>query len=387
MKISGVWTAVVALPADEPLADAPNNPGGSRPTVVLRLRTDQGLEGIGITYLGAALTRSLHHTTHALAELTIGDDPTDIPAIRKKLFAAAGGSGPEGIFSLALAALDIALWDIAGKAKGEPLWKLLGAPDVSVPCYASGALMRELRLEGAVKAARRLFESGFTAMKFQLGLPGPFTFDAEIERARLIREATGDEVALMCDVNQRWRLEEALQLGPRLDEYSLTWLEDPIAYDDVGGLVQLGEALKTDIAAGEYLYRPSAFRHMLEAGALDVAMIDPFRAGGITGWLEIAELANRFGKRVVSHLAPEVQLHLIGAIPNGWIVEYMPWFNAVYEEVVWPVNGMLTMPEKPGLGVAFDRRALARYSIEETSSPPRLSTYGSQTVYPKERPE
>ena len=368
MKIAEVSTAVVALPADEPLANAPNNPGGSRPTVVLRLRTDQGLEGIGITYLGAALTRSLRHATQALAELTIGDDATDIPAVRKKLFAAAGGSGPEGIFSLALAALDIALWDIAGKARGEPLWKLVGASGAPVPCYASGAMMRELDLDTAVKAAGRLVESGFTAMKFQLGLPGLIDLDAEIERARLIREAAGDEVALMCDVNQRWHLEEALKLGPRLDEYTLTWLEDPIAYDNVDGLAQLCKTLKADIAAGEYLYRPSAFRNMLEAQALDVAMIDPFRAGGITGWLEIAALAGRFGKRVVSHLAPEVQLHLIGAIPNGWLVEYMPWFNALYEEVAWPVSGMLAMPEKPGLGVAFDRQALARYTVEEISS-------------------
>lgn len=368
MKIAEISTAVVALPADEPLANAPNNPGGSRLTVILRLLTDDGLEGIGITYLGAALTRSLRHATQALGELAIGEDAADIPLIRKKLFAAAGGSGPEGMFSLALAALDIALWDIAGKAKGEPLWKLVGASGAPVPCYASGAMMRELDLGTAVKAAGRLVESGFTAMKFQLGLPGPFNLDAEIERARLIRESAGDEVALMCDVNQRWSLEEALKIGPRLDEYALTWLEDPIAYDDVHGLARLTEELKTDIAAGEYLYRPSAFRHMLEAQALDMVMIDPFRAGGITGWLEIAALAHRFGKRVVSHLAPEVQLHLIGAIPNGWIVEYMPWFNALYEEVVWPRDGMLAMPEKPGLGVAFDRRALARYTVEEASS-------------------
>lgn len=364
MKIVAVSTSVVALPADEPLANAPNNPGGSRLVVTLRLRTDQGIEGIGVTYLGGALTRSLRHAAQSLGALVIGDDASDIPAVIEKLHALAGGSGPGGIFALAIAALEIALWDIAGKANEVPLWKLLGASGAPVSCYASGALMRELSLDETVASAGRLVESGFTAMKFQLGLPGAMNADAEIERARMIREVVGPEVALMCDVNQRWDLYAALTLGRRLEEFKLAWLEDPIAYDDAGGLAELTKGLEIPIAAGEYLYGLAAFRQMLEAKAFDIAMIDPFRAGGMSGWLKIAALADLYDKRVVSHLAPEVQLHLIGAIPNGWLVEYMPWFNALYEEVVWPAKGMLVMPQASGLGLRFDEKVLARYGVE-----------------------
>src|SRR5690606_33568618 len=159
-----------------------------------------------------------------------------IPLIRKKLFAAAGGSGPEGMFSLALAALDIALWDIAGKAKGEPLWKLVGASGAPVPCYASGAMMRELDLGTSVKAAGRLVERGITSTTFQRGHPYAYNLGADMERARLLRVSAGNEVALMCDVNKRWSLEEERRIAPRLDEYPRTSLEDPIADDVADGL-------------------------------------------------------------------------------------------------------------------------------------------------------
>lgn len=368
MKIAEVRTSVVALPADEPLANAPNMPGGSRDVVALELRTDDGIEGIGVTYLGAALTRSLRHAVQCLGELLIGEDASDIDACVAGLHARAGGSGPAGIFSLAIAAVEIALWDIAGKAAGAPLWKLVGASGAPVPCYASGALMRELTLDTALAAAGRLKEAGFTAMKFQLALPGETGFEIEIERARLIREAVGPDVALMCDINQRWKLYEALKFGRALEEFELGWLEDPTAHDDVNGLAELCETLQTPVAAGEYLYTLGSFRQALEARAIDIVMIDPFRAGGISNWLKIAALADLFGKRVVSHLAPEVQLHLVGAIPNGWTVEYMPWFNALYEDVVWPVNGMLSMPQAPGLGLRFDRKVLDRYTVEHARS-------------------
>jgi len=364
MKISGLETILVALPADEPLANAPENPDGKRLVVALKLFTDAGITGIGVTFLGAALTRTLAHAVQQLGELIVGEDPLDIAAITTRLNLLASGAGPGGIFTLALSAIDIALWDIAGKSKDMPLWQLLGADGGPVPTYASGALMRGTSLAQVEAATAKLIESGFTALKFQLALPGTTSPDIEMERARLIRTIAGPDTDLMCDINQRWNLETALSMGRRLEEIGLAWLEDPTAHDDYEGLRRLADALETPLAVGEYVYGLSPFRHMVAAGALDIVMIDPFRAGGISAWLGIADFAHEAGFRVVSHLAPEIQLHLIGAIPNGWTVEYMPWFNRLYTDMPWPLNGQLAMPQQPGLGVSFDPAALARYGVE-----------------------
>lgn len=361
MKITHVQVDTIALPAEEPLAGTSLPPGRTRPTVVLTLGTDAGIEGIGFTFLGAGLTRALHAAVEDLAALMVGDDPLCREALARKARTAAEGAGPAGVFTLALAAIDIALWDIAGKAAGLPLWKLLGGSGVPVPTYASGAMMREFSLDACERAAGRLVEAGFRAMKMQLALPGGTSVEAELQRARTIRAAIGPDAALMCDINQRWRVDQAIAIGRRLEEVGFDWLEDVTAADDFTGLAKVADALATPLAGGEYLYGAVPFREMAVAGSVDIVMIDPFRAGGITPWLRIAALADAFSLPVVSHLAPEIQVHLVGAIPNGVTVEYMPWSVRLFEEVPVPKGGRLEMPSAPGLGLRFDRAALARF--------------------------
>ena len=153
MKISGIRSQIVALPADEPLADAAENPNATRPIVTLQVETDEGVIGVGVTYFGGALTGALRSAVDELGGLIVGDDPLRVEAIVAKIRAAAGSAGPGGIFHLALSALDMALWDIRGKALNLPLWKLLGGARDRVPTYASGALMRGLSLDRVVNAA------------------------------------------------------------------------------------------------------------------------------------------------------------------------------------------------------------------------------------------
>jgi L-alanine-DL-glutamate epimerase-like enolase superfamily enzyme len=153
-------------------------------------------------------------------------------------------------------------------------------------------------------------------------------------------------------------------IGNRLEEIGFAWLEDITTPEDFPSLARIAASLSTPLACGEYLYGISAFRHLLAAGGTDIVKIDPFRAGGITGWLKIAALAEGFGLPVVSHLAPEIQVHLIGSIPNGLTVEYMPWRTRLFHEVPRPDKGTLTPPRTPGLGLSFDRQALDRYSSQ-----------------------
>lgn len=362
MRVTHIDSRIVRLPADEPLADGPAVPGATRDFVTLRVRTDDGIEGIGLTYFGGALIGALKSAVDSLGALVIGEDPLRADAISGKLQAAAGSSGPDGIFTLASSAIDIALWDIKGKALGVSVSNLVGGFRERVVTYASTALRRDFSLDHVAKAASRLVEKGFRQMKMQLALPGVSSPAHEVDRVRVIRESVGDNIDLMCDINQHWDVGQAIAIGRELEPYHLYWLEDVVANDDYTGLARVASALATPITAGEFLYGKAPFRHLLEARAVDIVMIDLLRAGGITQWLKIAALAEAFNIPVASHRLPEIDLHLIAGIPNGLTVEFTPWTKTLFEEVPVFDKGELVVPNKPGLGLEFDRNTIKRFA-------------------------
>jgi L-alanine-DL-glutamate epimerase-like enolase superfamily enzyme len=361
MKITHVTTRILRTPADNPLVVGLPAPTDSREFVALELGTDQGLTGVGLTFFGGALTAALRAAVDGLAQLLIGDDPSETEAIAAKARRAAGSSGPGGIFTLALSAIDISCWDLKGKAVGRSVAALLGGLRERVPTYASGALMRPHPIDYLAKAGPRLYDMGFRQMKMQCGSEP--TVAASVERVRVMRESIGGDVDLMCDINQLWSVNHAIEVGRRIEPYHLFWLEDPTAHDDYAGLARIADNLTTPIAAGEYHYGIVPFRHMLEARSIDIVMIDLLRAGGITQWMKIAGMAEAFNLPVVSHLVPELHVHLIAAIPNGLTVEYMPWTLRLWEETPKLDRGQLVVPTKPGLGLAFDQAALKRYQV------------------------
>ena len=361
MKITHVTTRILRTPADNPLVVGLPAPTDTREFVTLELGTDQGLTGIGLTFFGGALTPALKAAVDGLAGLLIGDDPTQTEAIAAKARRAAGGSGPGGLFTLALSAIDIACWDLKGKAVGRSVAALLGGLRERVPTYASGALMRPHPIDYLAKAGPRLRDMGFRQMKMQCGSEP--TVAASVERVRVMREAIGPDVDLMCDINQLWSVNHAIEVGRRIEPYHLFWLEDPTAHDDFAGLARIADNLVTPIAAGEYHYGIVPFRHMLEARSIDVVMIDLLRVGGITQWMKVAGMAEAFNLPVVSHLVPELHVHLIAAIPHGLTVEYMPWTLRLYEQTPRLENGHLIVPATPGFGLAFDQAALKRYQV------------------------
>jgi L-alanine-DL-glutamate epimerase-like enolase superfamily enzyme len=359
MKITALQTHLVKLPSAPTLAGMPDK-ADQYTFVTLQLRTDQGVEGIGVTFFGAALAATLKSAVDQLGALTIGEDPLRPEAIVEKLRAAAKGSGPAGIFTLACTAIDIALWDIKGKALNQPVWKLLGGFRDRVPCYASGALTRDLTLDEVVSAGPKLVAKGFRQMKTQMALPGKTNSRIEADRMRRVREAIGPDIDLMCDINQRWSVQQAISFGKRVEDVGLYWLEDVTAADDFDGLARVSAALDTPVAGGEYLYGPVPFRHMLEARSVDIVMVDLMRAGGITQWMKIAAMAEAFNVPIVSHLVPEIHVHLVAAVPNGLTVEYMPRALRLYKETPKIEDGMLVVPQKPGLGLEFDPEIFKR---------------------------
>ncbi len=362
MKITHIESRIVRVPLDEPLADGPAQKGATQSFVTLKMGTDEGVEGLGITFFGGAtMSPALKAAVDALGALTVGENPLAIEAVVAKLRGAAQQSGPGGIFTLALSAIDIALWDIRGKVLNQPVARLLGGFRDRVPTYASGALMRGFSLAHVEKAAARLVEKGFKQMKTQMALPGNTNPEREVERMRVVRNAIGPDIDLMCDINQRWDVRQAISIGSRVEEYNLFWLEDVVAHDDYPGLAAVADALATPIAAGEYVYGLVPFRHLLEARSVDIVMCDVLRAGGITQWMKIAGMAEAFNLPIVNHLCPEISVHLVAAAPNGLTVEYMPWSGRLWKEVPQQVKGEIAVPDKPGLGLEFDADALKRY--------------------------
>jgi L-alanine-DL-glutamate epimerase-like enolase superfamily enzyme len=361
MKITHVTTRVLRTPADNPLVVGLPAPTDTREFVTLELGTDEGLVGVGLTFFGGALTPALRAAVDGLAGLVVGDDPTQVEAIAAKCRRAAGSSGPGGIFALAMSAVDIACWDLRGKALGRSVCALLGGLRDRVATYASGALMRPHPIDYLAKAGPRLRDMGFRQMKMQCGSEP--TLAASIERVRVMREAIGPDVDLMCDINQLWSVNQAIEIGRRIEPYQLFWLEDPTTHDDYPGLARIADALGTPIAAGEYHYGIVPFRHLLEHRSIDIVMIDLLRVGGITQWMKVAGMAEAFNLPVVSHLIPEFHVHLVAAVPNGLTVEYMPWTLRLFEETPALQNGQLVVPARPGFGLAFDQAALKRYQI------------------------
>jgi L-talarate/galactarate dehydratase len=351
MKIEQIKINFVRLPLEEPLVGAPYMPGMLREFFTIQIQTDQGIEGIGVTTFGGKLVRALGAALGDFGELIKGCDPLRTEQVNAKLRAASASCG-SGIAMLAISAIDTALWDIRGKAFGVPLAKLLGGARDKVPAYASGALTRTTPNDKLQRAAGALVEKGYRQVKTQMAVEG-FTPAQEIERIRLIREAVGPDVNLMVDINQRWSVAEVISIGHRIEELGLGWLEDPTTCDDHQGHAKIADALATPVCAGEYLWGIEPHRQAMSHHAIDITMIDLLRVGGITPWMKVAGMAEAFNKPVASHLLPEIHVHLVAAIPNGLVVEYMPWTWRLFDDPPMPVNGEITVPTGPGLGLKF----------------------------------
>ncbi|HZL32015.1 MAG TPA: mandelate racemase/muconate lactonizing enzyme family protein [Pseudolabrys sp.] len=361
MKIKSVTVNLVRLPLEEPLAGAPPFAGMLRDFVTLQIVTDDGIEGIGITTFGGKLVRSLKAAVEDLAALTVGEDPLRTELIIGKLRAASAPCST-GIATLALSAIDMALWDIRGKAAGVSVSHLLGGKRDSVPAYASGALIRTTPLAEVERAAAALVEKGYTQVKTQMA-GDDLSPAQEIARIRAIRKVVGPDVNLMVDINQRWSVQEAISIGARIEDVGLGWIEDPSVANDYQGLAQIAAALSTPVCAGEYVWGIEPFRQLMTHRSVDIAMIDLLRVGGVTQWMKVAGMAEAFNLPVVTHLLPEIHVQLLAAIPNALVLEYMPWTWRLFDDPPKPVKGKMKVPTAPGFGLKFAPDLFKTYGV------------------------
>ena len=361
MKITDVAVEILEVPLAEGY-QAGGRAVDANWHVLARLRTADGIEGIGyVVKQRGDLVRAIAAAAGELGRHLVGMDLFEPEAAWTRLAKLSDWVGPGGLQHWALAPLDIALWDAAGKAAGQPLHRMLGGFRDSLPAYASDRLWYSLGLDELAESARTHADAGYRAIKLRLGASP----DAAMQcaRVRAAAEGAGAGVAVMVDGTQSWDYPTAACLGPALEEAGIAWLEDPLYHDDVAGLAALADRLDVPVTGGENLYTLAQFRQSFEARALDIPILDLFRVGGITPWRKIAALAQSYRLPVCGHVVPEVHVHLLAAVPNGHMVEYMPRSTEILTNMPVPSGGVLRPAPGPGHGLQLDERSVARCRV------------------------
>ena len=327
-----------------------------------RITTSDGIQGVGyIVYPRGDLMRAIAQATRELSEHLLGLSVLDTEAAWALLARRGDWVGPGGLLHCAIAPLDIAMWDAAGKTMEQPLYRLLGGYRDRLPAYASDRLWYSLSTDELAASARQHAADGFRALKLRLGKEAEPALEAQ--RVRAVREAVGPEMHIMVDGTESWNLPQAMQTGRALQDAGITWLEDPVHHQDIAGLAQVASHLDIPVAGGEHVYHLDDFRRLLDARGVNIAIMDLARVGGITPWRKIAALAQAHHVPVCGHVVPEVHVHLLAAVPNGHLVEYMPRSEAILQTKLQLDNGQLIAPEAPGLGIVLNPDAVERYRV------------------------
>jgi L-alanine-DL-glutamate epimerase-like enolase superfamily enzyme len=362
LTIREVKTTLLQMPwADDPWL-AGHALGPMRDLVVVEITTQSGIAGMGYLHLlNLPLQRTIGACiAEAMAPRIIGRDASEIEAIWRDLWRATLTGGRGGVAMMAQSAIDIALWDILGKAAGQPLHRLWGHYRSEIPIYGSGCF-RGARGDGMIAKAKRYIEQGYRAIKMQVAHIGDLSTD--LDNVRRMREAVGPDIDIMIDVNMGWSADIAITMGRKFEEYDIYWLEEPVLADDYAGYLRCAEALDMRVVGGETHFGRADLKPFLENPRLPILQPDPMR-GGLTELRKIATVADTWGITIAPHLFPELNVHLLASIPNGIWAEQMGLLDDVFISLPKIANGMITAPETPGHGLAFKPEVLKDFVLK-----------------------
>jgi L-alanine-DL-glutamate epimerase-like enolase superfamily enzyme len=298
------------------------------------------------------------------APLLIGEDPLHRKDLVRRLFFSNHFVGRVGAARVGIAAVEFALWDIACKAVGLPLWRYLGPCRTKVKAYSTDGGWLTWSTEDLIRDSLVLVERGFDAVKIKLGRLGP---REDEERVAAVRKALGPKIRIMTDVNCAWNLATAKSAGAWLAALDVTWLEEPMMPEDVKAHAELARAITVPLAVGETLYTKFSFRDYIEAGAVHYVQADATKLLGIDEWLEVAALASAYNLPVVPHTNVQQKLHvqLAAATPSAIMVENCyESLNEIWEEPVYVKDGHYTLPEEPGVGLKLRDAVVKAHRID-----------------------
>ncbi|KRE76790.1 L-talarate/galactarate dehydratase [Arthrobacter sp. Soil762] len=359
--IRHVKLSTARLPLAVPISDAKVFTGRQTPMTEVvflfaEITTELGHTGLGFSYSKRAGGPAQYAHAKEVAEGIIGEDPNDIGKIYTKLLWAGASVGRSGVATQALAAIDIALYDLKAKRAGLSLAKFLGSYRDSVQTYNTSGGFLNASLEEVKARATVLLEEGLGGIKIKVGLPDS---KEDLRRVAGIREHIGWDVPLMVDANQQWDRATALRMGRQLEQYNLIWIEEPLDAYDFEGHAHLANVLDTPIATGEMLASVAEHKGLINANGCDIIQPDAPRVGGITQFLRLAALADERGLGLAPHFAMEIHLHLAAAYPREPWVEHFDWLDPLFNERLETKNGRMLVPDRPGLGVTLSDQARA----------------------------
>ncbi|PPF39769.1 mandelate racemase/muconate lactonizing enzyme family protein [Pseudoclavibacter sp. AY1H1] len=360
-SIRSIELSTLRLPLATPISDAKVFTGRQKPMtevvfLIAEIQTAQGFSGHGFSYSKRAGGAAQYAHAREVAEAALGEDPNDIQKLYSKLLWAGASVGRSGVATQALAALDIALYDLKAKRAGLPLSKLLGAHRDSVRTYNTSGGFLNASLDEVRERATQSIAEGIGGIKVKVGLPDTAE---DLRRVRAVREHIGASVPLMVDANQQWDRATALRMGRRFEELDLAWIEEPLDAYDAEGHADLARALDTPIATGEMLASVAEHRQLIAARACDIIQPDAPRIGGITNFLRLMTLADEAGLDLAPHFAMEIHLHLAACYPREPWVEHFDWLDPLFEERLETRDGRMLVPDRPGLGFTFSEQARA----------------------------
>ena len=323
----------------------------------MRVTTDQGLEGVGVTYHEVGGEATCELISRNMAPKLIGRDPLETEAIWQEFFHYLRGIGRKGLMFCALSAIDIALWDLKGKIVGLPIYKLLGGNRTTVPVYASGG-WTSYGDDELVDEMKGMVARGFRTIKLKVGFKGGLNPRRDVERVRKVREAVGPDIDLLVDANNCFDAATAVQLANRIREFDITFFEEPVFADDIPGLARFKRGTDIPLATGEHEYTKFGVRDLLINEAADIVQVDGARAGGYTEMLKIAALTQAWNVKFAPHAMENIHLHLVAAVPNALFLERLLMFEditaQVFKDAPVPVDGLMQVPDLPGLGLELD---------------------------------
>jgi len=353
VKIESIETELYNIPLATVLTDSSHGTMRDFAIVVVRIRTQDGAEGLGYTYTvgqtgGGAV---LSHVRDDLAPMLKGADPRRTEQLWEKMWWRLHYVGRGGIASFAISAVDIALWDLKAKLAGEPLWRFLGGHDRRVRVYAGG-----IDLEVPVDQLRRQTEEnlgrGFQAIKIKAGRD---RLAEDVERVAAVRDCIGSGMPLMVDANMRWTVAQAIQASRAFGEYDVYWLEEPTIPDDMEGHRRIEAEGPTPVAAGENLHTIYEFQKLIAAAGVSFPEPDISNIGGVTAWMKVAHLAEANNLPVTCHGVQDLHVHLMAAVPHASLMEIHGFSLDAYLRYPLEIaDGEVLAPERPGHGIELD---------------------------------
>ena len=335
----------------------------SQETPIVTITDADGAVGTGYSYtIGTGGSSVMRLLSDHLAPRLIGKDAERVEAIWRELEFATHATTIGAISSLALAAIDTALWDLRAKRRQLPLWIVAGGAADRRPLYTTEGGWLHLDESALVEDALAAREKGFTGSKIKIGRPH---VSEDYRRLAAVRAAVGPGYEIMTDANQGFALDEAIRRAGRFADLDLAWIEEPLPADDLDGHRRLARATTTPVAIGESIYSIRHFREYMAKGACSVVQVDVARIGGVTPWLKVAHMAEAFDMPLCPHFLMELHVSLACAVPNGKYVEYIPQLDELTTSLLRIENGMAVAPMTPGIGVEWDFGAAKAKSLPE----------------------